>query len=355
MISLFAGLDSDGVVRFVNDVPRGSACGCFCAVCESPLIARRGQIRRPHFSHEARQERPECEAGAVNLLRRLAIEQLQKKGIATLPPDSQTFVARHASHVFSETVEWRPTPIHVSDWNPRAAKRCPAARIQIENDVQLELYVDVSLHPGPRAGVTHKGVGKIQFWLPLPDLDRMQSLDQALRHVAAGQFFWLSQPDFENLAVEAQNRLAEKVRNRVRADDEIRSLHVISQLRTPSSVHPFSPTAKQNFQAGQKIEVRLDLSPWSAWRKPSSSFICWALKDGSIWIMVEHVDGRRILIPRLSSPIGWKDALPLQYGKFDAHLQGLVTTNHINTIIYLNQQSSSMLSTTNWSEVLTFK
>ena len=42
MSQLFAALDAQGQIRFVGDVARGAACGCFCPVCASPLIAKLG-------------------------------------------------------------------------------------------------------------------------------------------------------------------------------------------------------------------------------------------------------------------------------------------------------------------------
>ena len=41
----------DGKLLFISDVPRGLACGCVCARCHQPLVAKKGPIRRHHFSH----------------------------------------------------------------------------------------------------------------------------------------------------------------------------------------------------------------------------------------------------------------------------------------------------------------
>ena len=43
MVSIFAGMDDTGAIRFLNEVPSGLACGCFCMVCGSALIARKGE------------------------------------------------------------------------------------------------------------------------------------------------------------------------------------------------------------------------------------------------------------------------------------------------------------------------
>ena len=82
---IFAGLDAQGITRFVADVPGGAACGCHCAACGAALVAKRGDVKIWHFAHEASQERPECFAGAVNLLRRLAAQDLAIRSPVVAP------------------------------------------------------------------------------------------------------------------------------------------------------------------------------------------------------------------------------------------------------------------------------
>ena len=85
MSQLFAALDAQGEIRFVGDVPRGAACGCFCPACASPLVAKLGEVNEWHFAHVAGQERPDCIVGAVNLLRRLGVEYLNQLADLALP------------------------------------------------------------------------------------------------------------------------------------------------------------------------------------------------------------------------------------------------------------------------------
>jgi hypothetical protein len=40
-----------GQLIHISNVPSGLAANCVCLVCNSPLIARKGQIKRPHFAH----------------------------------------------------------------------------------------------------------------------------------------------------------------------------------------------------------------------------------------------------------------------------------------------------------------
>ncbi|MBR4136311.1 MAG: hypothetical protein IKU03_07885 [Bacteroidales bacterium] len=43
--------NKNGEIVCVSDVPRGSACNCFCPHCDAPLLARKGPRRKPHFAH----------------------------------------------------------------------------------------------------------------------------------------------------------------------------------------------------------------------------------------------------------------------------------------------------------------
>jgi Competence protein CoiA-like family len=85
MSNLFAALDAGGQQRFISEVERGVACACFCPECTSPLIAKHGDEKVWHFAHAAGQERPECSAGAANMMRRIAIEYLGSLASISLP------------------------------------------------------------------------------------------------------------------------------------------------------------------------------------------------------------------------------------------------------------------------------
>lgn len=45
------GLDSEGLIVHVDDVPRGIACGARCASCDSKLVAKKGDEVIHHFAH----------------------------------------------------------------------------------------------------------------------------------------------------------------------------------------------------------------------------------------------------------------------------------------------------------------
>ena len=42
-----------GQMLHINNAKRGLQCGCVCALCRRPLIARQGEVRHPHFAHQS--------------------------------------------------------------------------------------------------------------------------------------------------------------------------------------------------------------------------------------------------------------------------------------------------------------
>lgn len=62
-------IDAAGGFRDVADVPRGLECGCFCADCKGPLVAKKGDVRAHHFAHHDRREcRHALEASLFGML-----------------------------------------------------------------------------------------------------------------------------------------------------------------------------------------------------------------------------------------------------------------------------------------------
>ena len=67
--------DSGGILRYIDDVPNGNACGCVCPACGKPLMARnRGEMRIHHFAH---QTGAECEYAYETMLHLFAKEKVR--------------------------------------------------------------------------------------------------------------------------------------------------------------------------------------------------------------------------------------------------------------------------------------
>lgn len=81
MPRLTIALNANDTIQFIDEVPGGINCGCFCPSCRSPLVAKKGQINEWHFAHEPGQERPDCLVGALNLFARFLLEHLLVAGV----------------------------------------------------------------------------------------------------------------------------------------------------------------------------------------------------------------------------------------------------------------------------------
>lgn len=82
--SLMFATDSTGTLRHVDEVPNGLKCGCVCAACGQPLIARNGgSIRAHHFAHES----GSCEWG-VEAVVSLVIEEVVLEACSIMLPEA---------------------------------------------------------------------------------------------------------------------------------------------------------------------------------------------------------------------------------------------------------------------------
>jgi len=66
----------------VSDVPKGIACDCLCPHCNAPLLARKGEVRKPHFAHTKGME---CQHGYEASVHLLAKEVLKETKTLCLP------------------------------------------------------------------------------------------------------------------------------------------------------------------------------------------------------------------------------------------------------------------------------
>ncbi|SOZ17280.1 competence protein CoiA family protein [Cupriavidus taiwanensis] len=76
-------LDGSGRLRYVDHVPNGKACGCFCPACREPLIARHGQILAHSFAHDSGAE---CRWAHEAILHHIAKHLIEKGGVFAVPP-----------------------------------------------------------------------------------------------------------------------------------------------------------------------------------------------------------------------------------------------------------------------------
>src|SRR5688572_18343649 len=78
--SLFAR-DETGALRHISEVETGTT-GLLCPDCRTPLIARKGEIRQPHFAHKSGED---CRTAGETVLHFLAKEIIATGGELHLP------------------------------------------------------------------------------------------------------------------------------------------------------------------------------------------------------------------------------------------------------------------------------
>ena len=71
------GLDSEGLIVHVDDVPRGKACGARCASCDSELVAKKGEVRTHYFAHYSG-NRHGCEGWLHKTAKRILYERITR-------------------------------------------------------------------------------------------------------------------------------------------------------------------------------------------------------------------------------------------------------------------------------------
>jgi competence protein CoiA len=78
----FFAMDKEGLIRSIEEVPRGLACCCTCPGCGVPLIARQGSSRGWHFAHTVDAD---CKGGMETALHLAAKQLLLKNDGFTVP------------------------------------------------------------------------------------------------------------------------------------------------------------------------------------------------------------------------------------------------------------------------------
>lgn len=347
-LSIFAGLDANDAIRFVGDVPRGAACGCRCEACGAALVARRGDIRTWHFAHEASQERPDCFVGAVNLLRRLAIQRLQDAPLFDLPIFSTEVVTRTPLPRFVECVEWPPGAVRLERWETSFPRHGSVALLRLDSGTAVRLFVEIEEASSPRPRLELANDGGVVYWVPLPAVvSELKDRIAALRHIDSfGHFAWINLPDANARVAETLTRLEEKAR---RVRDETLALRRMSGSLPPDAEQPTAPYTP----APPREEF--DGSPWVLWRKPSHAFIFYGMKDGSAWVLFPHKDGRMFMAPWPTCEDGWDERLPMRIGTPISELGAYALTDRLQTMVYLSPQSKSIRTASTWKELQEIK
>lgn len=339
MPKLFAAIDGAGAIRFAREVQRGAACGCHCPECSSPVVAKQGDVRTWHFAHEGGQERPECEVGASNLLRRLAAELLRREGVV-VPQYREQIGGRVITLESGLSTGW--------EWNASPGRRDWVARSQLVDGSDIELYVEVAQ---PEATPDRADSARLSFVLVLPPLDELQSRTATEHYIrTAGSTLWRRHPDpagvLDAARAEYREQAATEARQeRIRRDAEAatrvqaaaqRDAEVAAARQAEEEVRRAEHAAAQSRQTAAAASF-LACTPRRATR---SSLIFYELRNGTSWLFYSLEDGGGAL---LQWPKGQAKELklPPDVGEMDLDL-GVYRTTSLKATLFLNPQAKAV-------------
>ncbi len=341
---IFAAVDANGHTRFVGDVPGGIHCGCFCAACGSPLIARHGAINVWHFAHEAQQERVECLVGAMNLLRRLAAEQLRSLPKLVLPKYRREVVKLLPTRRAVEPVEWDAQPVSIV-WLDQDTQGAPIGRLVLDTEATVEIFVEISDTAPMQRYPSSSQVGSIVFWSTIPVDSDLRKEVYARQHVSRyGQLVWLHQPDTYGLVADAQQRLnkAAEAEERAIAEQVKRDRERFERVRAEFSAPrppPPEPVASAN------------LPNWVRHKKQNRPYFGYRLKGHGAWVLFELVDGR-CGIRRLDAGERWFDDSLCAGAVYDPAMELLIVNTFVEGQSLLRKPVEATQISSNFADML---
>jgi Competence protein CoiA-like family len=204
---------AQGVLKHVEEVPRGKACGCTCVRCGDALVARRGKQRVPHFSHL---HESDCDGGVETILHRLAKELLAEMRSIVLPK----YVFSRKQYVGIEEVSYEAEvrPEKLVSYDDTEVERSFADIIPDiviksgEHKLIVEVAVSHRVDEGKLARVATLGFPAVEIRLDRADacLSREELRQKLATDVSCK--YWLFHP--------SQRRHEEKYRDRVSREEQ---------------------------------------------------------------------------------------------------------------------------------------
>ncbi len=345
MQQLFAAPDDAGAIRFVDEVPRGAACGCFCPVCSAPLVAKQGRELQWHFAHEGGQERVDCEVGAANLLRRLAVDHLRTLRPLVLPRFILTVHARSTFRVHSKEISWDAQPRRV-EWIETPAQDAPVATLSLDNGVQAELYVEVG-SPSSFPSAARGRLGRLIFRVLLPRSEELRNRAATMAYIArTGALEWNHQPDVFGL-VETGRKEMQKL-----AEEDERLAKIQAQQQAAAAGRRWAEIARRsaggaNVGLPDQLASERRVAPpaprvyaWAPGHVPRASFIFYRLRDETAWVLYSRGEDRCGVVPWPAMFEGWDESLPPSVGIANSDLGVYEGENITAAMIYLSRQST---------------
>lgn len=360
MSELFAGIAPDGSTRFISEVGRGRSCDCRCPECASPLVAKQGALKVWHFAHEGGQERPECEVGAANLLRRLAIELLRARPRLELPLWHRTVEVRVGMFRDTEAVELTSDVASPWEWHDDPPRHGPAASSRLSDGVPVEIHVSV----GGALAVANADIAVVTFWLPIPQLEHLQSRLDAISQIErSGTWAWLQRPDPAATVVATGTRLRSKLEARelIRQQTAMRvaaeSAEQEARAVEASRAAELKARAKAAEREQRRAQLRLETVPGLAPdHDGKSGFLLYVVErppgkpnpsSAAAWILYTLSGGETAVVPW---PPNGGHRLPAHVGRWDDGIGGHRATL-MDALLYLRTQRVAVRTTSDIGEL----
>jgi len=302
---LFAAYDGAGGLRFIGDVARGAACGCFCPACGCPLVAKQGDEVQWHFAHEGSNERPECAVGAANLLRRLAIEAVFLASQRELPfqPFRTVVHGPAGAAVGPRAVEWSVNPVGVLAWHADAPMGGSIATLELPGGQQAELRVVTDGASAPGAPIDGDAARAL-FVAPAPPVEALRHHDALLRHFQqTGRFLWQQLPDTLGLVAKCRRDLQREA-DALREAAGRRWASIRRSMEEPICDSLPTPPAPAGPPPPAPVPA------WAPGQRPGAVYHYRRLTDDTRWVAYEAAAGGMLLAPYPGCFDGWEEYFP---------------------------------------------
>lgn len=130
------GIDKEtNLSRTISEVKRGLLCNCVCPICSGDLVAKKGEVRTPHFAHNNGAE--ECKGARMSMLHKLAQEVIQEEKRVMLPAFSKKFIQKDALLITFDEVTLEEV---CKDEISRRRPDCIGKNNKNSFDIWIEIY-----------------------------------------------------------------------------------------------------------------------------------------------------------------------------------------------------------------------
>lgn len=246
-------LDKDGKLVSINEVERGLACNCICPACKSTLVARKGDVRIPHFAHDKNNS---CATGYQTSLHMLAKQLISEKKMIRIPlidcecyfEDSNEFEGyRSEKKVIKEEKLLKDVSVYLEQ---KENGIIPDIIVQFgEHKLYVEIYVTHKVDETKKQIVKQNNISMLE--IDLSDVDREISEEELSKYLFkdTSKTTWINNKNY-NIEYKKQqkikNSLIEKYKKNEQKMEQERVKRWIMKGECPYCYSPFFRYKKTN-------------------------------------------------------------------------------------------------------------